>query len=143
MQSKPCAFRTPRVTWSAPFPCGKMCAQKSNTICNMRCTKRMSHLDSTASWMPHNSRILKGNDVHGVAMCPFAIWHLPICPCAISPSSLLTIQTICTHFAPILHPFCTHFAPFCTVLHRFAPVLHRFAPFCLFCPFCKAPVVSG
>ena len=32
-------------------------------------TKRMSHLDLTASWMAHSSRILKENDVHGVALC--------------------------------------------------------------------------
>ena len=60
----------------------------------------------------------------------------PHYPTTISPSSLLTIQSFCTHFAPILHPFCT-------VLHRFAPFCTRFAPFCPFCPFCKAPVVSG
>ena len=65
-------------------------------------------------------------------MCPFAICHLPICPCAISPSSLLTIQTICTHFAPILHPFCT-------ALHRFAPFCTRFAPFCTILPVLQGP----
>ena len=72
------------------------------------------------------------------AHLPFA--NLPMCHFPIFAfDHSNNLHPFCTHFAPILH----RFAPFCTVLHHFAPVLHRFAPFCPFCPFCKAPVVSG
>ena len=108
MLSKHCASCTPLVMLSAPFPCGRMCTLRSNTMCNTRRTKRTSHLDSTASWMPHTSVIDKGNDVRHVALgmpifgkdCEH---HLPQPhpPTTISPSSLLSPHPFCT-VLPIL-----------------------------------------